>query len=223
MVTPRPRHIDRCALVDLASSGLTLVELFAAIALALVLSGIALPVLRSQIEATRLERAERDVVAIAEALQRFRATNGVWPCRDASGNDSSLALLFSGPTLPTSNPWSASTTWWALAASGADVLDNHLVRNAPRGNQAAAYPTNLNRAWCGSYAAALPLDPWGRPYVVLVAAGHTTPTSSTPVHLLVLSAGLDGQIATTIQSAQAAPTVSAVDPTDIGLVLWRRS
>ncbi|MCA8968626.1 MAG: type II secretion system protein GspG [Planctomycetes bacterium] len=205
------------------SSGMTLVELVASFAVVLLLAGIVVPTVKARIEAARIERAERDITVLGSAVRDFWRANGVWPCRDGAGNADGLDVLVTGATVPTSNPWSSSTDWWSRVSGRSDVLWNHLGRNTPGGSSSAPYPSSRSQGWRGPFLDATPLDPWGRPYVVLVGAGHASPSGSDPVHLVVLSAGSDGEITTPIQLTTSATSTGVIAAGDVGLLVWRRT
>ena len=199
---------------------MTLIEVVATFSVVALLAGLVMPLVRPRVEAARIDRAKRDVEAIAQSLRTFWKTTGVWPCRDGAGNPDGLHLLCSGSRVPTSNPWLSANAWWTrLQTPQSDVLDNHLLRNAPKGSLAQRYPTSGLLAWRGPYNDAIGLDPWDRPYLVLVAAGRASPSGGDPYKLFVLSAGPDGHITTSIGGASGATILGD----DIGLVAWRRS
>lgn len=199
---------------------MTLIEVVLVFAILVTIAGVLLPSVGPRLESARQTRAKADVEELAQALRAFWRGTGVWPTRDASSNADGLRVLFSGPRLPSSNPWASSATWWSTVGSGsADVFDNHLGRNRPGGSSAAAYPSSGKDAWRGPYLSACALDPWGRPYVALVAAGHASVGVSTPVQLFVLSAGPDGQIDT----SSAGLSTDGIAGDDIGLIAWRRT
>ncbi|MCB9919311.1 MAG: type II secretion system protein GspG [Planctomycetes bacterium] len=202
---------------------MTLVEMVAAFAVVILLAGIVVPTVKARIEAARIERAERDVTVLGAAVRDFWHANGVWPCRDGTGNADGIDVLVTGTAIPTSNPWTSSTDWWSRVSGRSDLLSNHLVRNTPGGSSAAKYPSSKSRGWRGPFVDATPLDPWGRPYVVLVGAGHASPAGSDPVHLVVLSAGHDGEISTPIQLTTSAASTGVIATGDVGLLVWRRT
>lgn len=199
---------------------MTLIEVVSVFAILSVLAFALASSIGPRMEANRVKRATRDVETIARALRVFWRTTGVWPCKDASGDVDGLRVLCSGPNLPGSNPWSGSSAWWSAFTSGdADVFDHHLFANRPGANVSASYAASGVKAWRGPYTHACPLDPWGRPYVALVAAGRASASGSDPVQLLVLSAGPNGAIDTPASGAASV----ALQADDIGLVAWRRS
>jgi hypothetical protein len=168
----------------------------------------------------RRARAAADVKLIASAVTSFYKDVGVWPARRSTGVDHALNILGSGPTLPGANPFASDHQFaaWLQNPSHGDTLDNHLRSNTPGGAATHAYPATGAARWRGPYAAAaMPLDPWGRPYLVTVIAGWSTHPSNYK-RLIVLSAGPDGEIDT--QATLAATTTLADD--DIGMILSQR-
>lgn len=200
--------------------GMTLIEIVATFSIVALLAGLVMPLIQPRLEGARIDRATRDVESIAQSLRTFWKTTGVWPCRDGSGDPDGLHVLCSGPRIPVSNPWTSSNAWWTRLQSGpSDVLDHHLYSNTPGGSAAQRYPTSGLLAWRGPYTDTVPLDPWDRPYVVLVAAGRASPSVGDPIKLFVLSAGPDGHMATSIAGASS----TSILGDDIGVVAWRRS
>ena len=93
----------------------------------------------------------------------------------------------------------------AAAGAGWNSLDTHLVTNGH------TYPATGDTRWAGPYAITLPVDPWGRPYVI--NAANFTSLTTPPTPIWVLSAGPNGVINTSIATTAAA-TVTGGD--DIG-------
>ncbi len=200
------------------SAGISFVELLVVVAVLALLAGLIAPVLSGGTEQARVKRASAEVLTIAEALRRFHVSTGGWPTLDAQGERDTLHLLVSGPALPTSDPWGDGSTWWSWIQQGqADLLDNHLFRNRPKGQSTHTYPTGGSSGWRGPYLEPAPLDPWGRPYVVNVVCTWSDSTSQYR-RMWVLSAGPDGRFQT---EASAGPT-AAIAGDDIGLLVWRR-
>jgi prepilin-type N-terminal cleavage/methylation domain-containing protein len=200
--------------------GFTLVEVIVVLAVVLLLTGIAVPMISGYVEDGRRARAEAEVKVIAAAVTSFYKDVGVWPARSSSGTNGVLSVLGSGPTAPTSNPFTAThqfATWLTIPGNG-DTLDNHLLTNTPGGSSGGAYPTSGSARWRGPYTAGgLPLDPWGRPYLVTVISGYSTHATNYK-RLFVLSAGADGEIDT---SADLTATTTLADD-DIGMILSQR-
>lgn len=204
----------------LRQAGFTLVEVIVVLAVILLLAGIAVPMVDSYIKDAQRARAKSEVKVLGAAIMSFYKDLGVYPGRNSSGTDNTLRVLGSGAALPASNPFTNSTTWnsWLLNASYGDTFDNHLIENTPQGAAAQAYPTTGERRWYGPYLAdTAPLDPWGRPYVIMLLSFFSTDATNYK-KAIILSAGPDGAIST-------APTTTAtteISGDDIGLVLSRR-
>jgi prepilin-type N-terminal cleavage/methylation domain-containing protein len=201
------------------SRGFTLVEVVVVLAVVLLVSSLAVPVVSGYLQDGRRAQAEADVRKLAAALTRFYKDNGCYPSRYRTNNDL-LSVLVSGPAVPAGNPWAAGHQFatWASGASSGDSLDHHLCVNAPQGEPANAYPTTSIARWRGPYLPGpAPLDPWGRPYVVNVIASWSTSTTQYK-RLYVLSAGPNGVIDTN----HLARTIDDIGGDDIGVILTER-
>lgn len=210
--TQLPRH-DR-------QQGFTLVEVIVVLSVILLLTGIAVPMLSSYMEDGRRARAESECKTIGAAMMSFYKDVGRYPARNGSGVDDYVYVLATGTTKATSNPWSAGHTWanWAMNATRGDIVDNHLLTNAPSGQTSAAYATTGNMKWRGPYIAGpAPLDPWGRPYVINVISGYYN-NATNYKRLWVVSAGPNGQFDTSYTAT--ATTDLAGD--DIGFMAVQR-
>ena len=83
-----------------------------------------------------------------------------------------------------------------MSSTQGDLVDNHRLRNTPQASSSAAYATTGSLRWRGPYVnGGTPLDPWGRPYVINVVAGHSTHATNYK-RLWVISAGPDGEFDT---------------------------
>lgn len=199
-------------------AGVSLLELLAVLAILAVLAGLLGRAAGRDTEDARRTRAAADVQALADALTTFEATVGRWPTLDAAGRVDRVRVLLSGAAIPAANPWTAGHAFWSWTRSGyADLLQHHLVQNAPSGGSGQRYATNLALGWRGPYLDACPLDPWGRPYVANVIAAHSTSPASHR-QLLVLSAGPDGRF----QTVAAAAAGQQVGGDDVGCLVWQR-
>lgn len=200
--------------------GFTLVEIVVVIAVVLLLTGIAVPMISGYVEDGRRARAQSEVKTLAASVEMFYSNTSLWPARDASGTDNRLYVLTSGPTPVTAanNPWLSTHAWitWASGAQG-DTMDNHLVLNQPKATAAAAYPTTGEVAWRGPYSDGTPLDPWGRPYIMLVRSAFDG-NATNYKRVMLLSAGPDGRIDT----RQQARSTDDFRGDDIGIILHQR-
>jgi len=203
-----------------AEQGFTLVEIVVVIAVVLLLTGIAVPMISGYVEDGRRARAQSEVKTLAASAELFYANTSLWPARDAAGTDNRLFVLTSGSTAVTAanNPWLATHAWitWAGGAQG-DLMNNHLTFNQPKGTAAAAYPMTGEVAWRGPYSEGTPLDPWGRPYIMLVRSAWDG-NATNYKRVMLLSAGPNGRI-DTLQQARSTDDFR-VD--DIGIILHQR-
>ena len=200
--------------------GFTLVEVVVVLAVVLLLSAIAVPLVSNYIEDGRRTRATAEVRVIAAAVTNVFKDYGKWPARNNAGTDNVLYVLYSGPTLPAANPFAAAHTFntWALDGTHGDVLDNQLLANTPKGAAGGAYPTTGEFRWRGPYlAGGMGNDPWNRPYVVNVIAGHST-NAVNYKRVFVLSAGPNGIIDTSAN----ATTTTDITGDDIGMIVNQR-
>ena len=200
-------------------SGLTLIEVVVVLAVVVVLSSIAVPMVSGYLQDGRRQRAEADVRMLAAALTQFYKDNGCYPARYQSNNNL-LSVLCTGRAIPGANPWAAAHPFatWSMAACSGDVMDNHLRTNTPQGEARNAYPITAAARWRGPYLSApAPLDPWGRPYVVNVISSWSG-SATQYKRLYLLSAGPNG----TIDTSGLARTNDDIGGDDIGVVLIER-
>ena len=201
-------------------AGFTLVEVIVVLAVVLLLTGIAVPMISGYMGDGRRARAEAEVKVIASAVTSFYKDVGTWPARSSAGTDNSIYVLCTGSTLPAANPFVRSHRFsnWLLDGTHGDTLDNHLLNNTPGDAGGAAYATTGSMRWRGPYSAgSLPVDPWGHPYLVTVIAGFSN-NANNYKRLLVLSAGADG----IINTAATLRADGDIAGDDIGLILSQR-
>jgi len=183
-------------------SGFTLIEVVVVVAVIAILAAVLTPYITKYIDDSKIAKARNEAQVIGGAMTNFYKDTGTWPNRNAAGVVWVLPY-YTGPVTPavaaifTAAPVVVPPVV-AWAGSGTAVpLDNSLLTNGT----GAAYPQNGDLMWKGPYVgAALPSDPWGRPYMINVAA--TGP-------IWVLSAGPNGKI-------QTAVTDTVVGGDDIG-------
>lgn len=201
--------------------GFTLVEVIVVIAVILLLTGIAVPMIGGYIADGRKARARADVKAIATGLFAFYKDVASWPTRNANGRINRVRVLYTGEKLPLDNPFLVEHSWnsWALDGEHGDVLDNHLLNNEPQGSADSRYTTKGERAWHGPYLSGpMGEDPWGRPYVIFLYSGFSTSTVNYK-RIYVLSAGEDGELDTDPMATSKTP----VSDDDIGLIIYQRT
>lgn len=201
--------------------GLKPVHLVILLAVGLVISGVAVPVVSRTSDDSQRQQAEADARMLAAALEAFRRDTGSFPTRNRQGEGDRLYALMTGARQPVNNPFSSWHYFerWARDSEHGDVLDHHLIDNAPGGRDGAAYPTRGERAWRGPYLERkAPLDPWGRPYVINVISAWYR-HSSAYKRVFVLSAGPNGRIDTSYYSG--AEYEIAGD--DVGVIVHTRT
>ncbi|MHC5063306.1 MAG: type II secretion system protein GspG [Planctomycetota bacterium] len=204
------------------NSGFTLVEVIVVLAVVLLLSGIAVPLISGYVEDSKRARGEAEVKMLAAAVSSVYKDVGIFPSRNSSSSNSTVRCLWSGPTAPTASTFVSSGGHnfyqWAASTTNGDSLDNQLLSNTPQGSSGAAYPTTGNIRWRGPYlAGSSPLDPWGRPYLVNVYSSFNTHNTNNK-RIFVLSAGPDGRIDTN-ERARATDDITG---DDIAIILHQR-
>jgi prepilin-type N-terminal cleavage/methylation domain-containing protein len=198
--------------------GFTLVEVIVVLSVVLLLTGIAVPMLSTYMEDGRRARAESECKTIGAAVLGFYKDVGVYPSRNSSSSNNTLTVLMTGPSIPSTSPWNAAHAWITDGTgSNGDVLDNHLVLNQPQSTTGAAYPMTGVTRWRGPYTGPLPVDPWGRPYIVNMQSGWSVDTTNYK-RVWVISAGADG----IFQSNANASATDDILGDDIGYLLSQR-
>jgi type II secretory pathway pseudopilin PulG len=183
---------------DCIQSGFGLPAAIVTLAIAVLLTGMAVPLLENLFGEGKHNQARADLESIAAAVRDFYRHTGRWPTRSAAGGEDALYLLCSGETPPQSNPFERNhgLTNWLLDPTAVDTVDNQLLHNTPGGDARQAYPTTGGLRWRGPYLAqSMPVDPWGRPYLVTVRCAVAT-SGLTNRRMFALSAGPNGRIDT---------------------------
>ena len=180
--------------------GFTLIEVVVVVAVIAILAAVLTPYITKYIDDSKIAKARNEVQVIAAAVTNAYKDLGRWPNRNTAATD--YGGLYTGVTTPAVAFFGAATGWTA-AGAGWNALDTHLVTNGH------TYPAAGDTKWAGPYAATLPVDPWGRPYVINAANFTSATTPPTPVW--VLCAGPNGIVNTNIATAT---TVTGGD--DIG-------
>ena len=182
--------------------GFTLIEVVVVVAVIAILAAVLTPYITKYIDDSKIAKARNEAQAIAAAVTTAFKDLGRWPNRNTAVAD--YGGLFTGTVAPTAAFLAAAG--WAAPGAQWNSLDTHLVTNGH------TYPVAGDTKWAGPYATTLPVDPWGRPYVINAANFQTQPAPpAAPIPVWVLSAGPDGVVNTPIA---AATTVTVGD--DIG-------
>lgn len=180
--------------------GFTLIEVVVVVAVIAILAAVLTPYITKYIDDSKIAKARNEAQVIAAAVTNAYKDLGRWPNRINAATD--YGGLYTGATTPAVAFFGAATGWTA-AGAGWNALDTHLVTNGH------TYPAAGDTKWSGPYATTLPVDPWGRPYVI--NAANFTSAVVPPIPVWILSAGPNGVIETNIA---AATTVTGGD--DIG-------
>jgi type II secretory pathway pseudopilin PulG len=152
-----------------AGQGLTFIEILIVLAVIISLAGILAPFVADEIDRAAAREASAEVQMIADGLRRYVADTGLFPTGDFGQKG---FRWLSGDGIP---PY-----WRGDDGEPRDRLDAYLVT----GDRA-------NDKWKGPYLNAIPPDPWGRAYVVYVAAYFRDDEG-----VWVLSAGENGLVET---------------------------
>ena len=201
--------------------GFTLVEVVVVLGVILLLAGIAVPLVNGYIEDSQRARARSEVKMLGAAVMSMYKDLHIVPARNSAGTDNTLRVLGTGPSVPTTNPFLNNSSWnsWFMSGSYGDTFDNQLINNTPQGTASAAFTTSGEFRWRGPYLADnASLDPWGRPYLLMVRSFYDTNATNWK-KVIILSAGPDGQVDT---SPSCSATTDITDD-DIGFVLSQRS
>jgi len=180
--------------------GFTLIEVVVVVAVIAILAAVLTPYITKYIDDSKVAKARNEAQVIAAAVTNAYKDLGRWPNRINATTD--YGGLYTGATTPAAAFFGAATGWTA-AGAGWNALDTHLVTNGH------TYPATGDTRWAGPYAVTLPVDPWGRPYVINAANFTSATTPPTPVW--VLSAGPNGVINTSIATTPAASVTGGDD------------
>ncbi len=191
---------------NVRKAGFSLFEVLIAVAIVAVVSvAIGVPVVRS-LNKGKAARAQSDAQVIGSAILEFYKDVGQWPAQaDRDPNPEAWRLVGNyslgggNNGIPGGNAKVSGASGWCKEGH-ALTLTEQLVRNR-QGKLRTLYAESANPqsvpGWNGPYLDRVPLDPWGRPYVVNI--GHAHPavagsrTSDNDYHnVMVLSAGRNG-------------------------------
>lgn len=172
--------------------GFTLIEVIVVAGIIAILAGVLVPMIFNQIDEAKKTRALADTKSIQSALIAFKKDVGVWPYNSgAFGSNTSDVTL-----LATINP--AEISAGDMTQIGALKYDTSKIQNIKDHLTDAAVATAIyGDKWKGPYLADIPLDPWGKPYIIPVSLlVPTTPPYSGPIW--IFSAGPNGVFDTDI-------------------------
>ena len=206
--------------------GFTLIEVIIAVALVAVMAAVIYPPMIRNLREGKTTRCKSDAQTIGLAIMEFYRDVGAWPVAESAdpvdrlvGNDrlggGNAGIARGSQSVPGSDQWAISGTPSTLSA--------HLIRN-----RSAAVDTlwritdNPAEApgWHGPYLNSVPLDPWGRPYVINIRYGQAAVTGTLSENydrhnMMVLSAGPNGLFETILSNADFDESIGG---DDIGFV-----
>lgn len=207
--------------------GFTLMEIIIVLAVVAALAAALAPMAFRYMDDAKKTQAQNDANQIAQAVSKFFQDTGLppyknntdpitpnftpkVPAKQAGDYDCLYGAAGNAPTSATDSggTWTGGGGGVACQAASTtrDVLANHLISNTPGGSSSKAYVTTGKNAWRGPYLPSIPADPWGNAYLVNI--GKADPALSTKKAVWVISAGPNGQIETTSDTA-ASGTVTA--------------
>ena len=192
-------------------SGFTLIEILVAVSILAILSAALTPLVIKYVNDGRRARTLSDAQVIAQAIQAFNLDTGRWPVNnDANLNDAGeLSRLvglpegFTAADIPNGAGAAPGDNNWDGGGNGgaAGALEDHLIFNRTTA-QDPLYPTSASPpsppGWNGPYMKAIPVDPWGRPFVCNVRylqdanVAGTTQTERDQHAVFCLSSGPNG-------------------------------
>lgn len=210
------------------SGGFTLIEILVAVAILAILSAALTPLVVKYLNDARRARALSDSQTIGQAILAFNLDTGRWPVNNDGDTAGELSRLVGLPlaqinaaNIPDGAGAPGAGNWDGGGNGGvAGALEDHLIGNARTGlspiyNPSATAPEPPG--WNGPYLKAVPLDPWGQPYVCNVryldGARVTGVTAAEEDNHAVfcLSAGPDGTFNTSFADATELATPGGDD------------
>ncbi len=206
------------------NAGFTLFEVIIAVALVAIMAIAIAPPLIKNLNEGKVARAQSDAQVIGNAVAAFYKDVGDWPLQYDADTAYDLARLAGNADMGGGNNGlpsgvdGASNGWRSRGLAG--TLDNLLIRNSDgSGNTPLYTPSSsphVRPGWNGPYLDRVPLDPWGRPFVVNVYYARNDVATAPQHNVMVISAGPDGRFQTPFADAQTNEQVSG---DDIGYVI----
>lgn len=199
--------------------GFTLMEIIVVLAIIAALGAALTPLAFGYLQDARKTQAQHDANQIAAAIGSFLKDTGLPPYKNTTSADKIPAkesadfeclVSATGNGFTSAADSTASWTTCYTASSTKDTLENHLIVNAPLGNAAKLYKITGKTAWKGPYLPSIPVDPWGRPFLVNIK--QADPAAATPKAAWVISSGPNGTLETAFdQNAGVAISPSGDD------------
>jgi len=187
--------------------GFTLIEVIVVAAIIAILAGILVPMIFSQIDESKITRAQGDVKTIATAISRYRMDTGYFPkINPAVAIDPAV-----GPVTAYETLFSLGVQL-ALPAGFLTTIGDLGDNLSPGAAAKNVYTTGgfFEKKWKGPYLSTFTSDPWGNAYVVNVV------NDTAEKNVWVLSAGPNGVFDTDSTSSQ-------LQKDDIGVIVGNKS
>jgi len=214
----------------LGEKGYTLIEVAAVVAVTATLAAVVVPVAVDKVNQAKITSANMQCKQIGAAITGFVKDTGIFPTRDSSGQDRSVAILYSGEYANFSGSLPVLTgADWVCTSLPSDTdcrLYNHLGRDDGRYTGTAGDGV---MDWKGPYLDEIGTDPWGRPYLVLSAGfcpynADKDPNAPSDYYGWILSAGPNGKVDTygkgSVLNGDSSGNVQD-EADDIGYVFYR--
>jgi general secretion pathway protein G len=193
------------------SNGFTLIELAVVLAIIAVLAAVLTPMVTGYLDQARLARAQADVRTLADAIKLYNRDTGRWPIYYTSANYGTDTVGSNELSTSTGNLPTGGNGWTSTNVSiGTTSLELYL-NNDYSVVGSASFP---KAGFRGPYVRTVDSDPWGNKYL-LNATDLSRANSGN--HAFVISAGPNGTLETTRDSATTA-TLTAGGDDVIGVI-----
>lgn len=220
--------------------GTKLVEVLVGVATLVIVCAALTPMVLQLSDDERPVRAREGAEALGRAILAFHADTGHWPVSDDGdladeGEVSRLVGLprarLGGFPLPRGDGVTPGSDDWAGSGAGgaAAALEDFLILNRDADTDPLYPPPDpapAARGWRGPYLDAVPLDPWGRPFLVNVRyldgarVAGVAGVEAERRAVFVISAGANGRFETPFGGAP--PADAAVGGDDVAWLLEAR-
>lgn len=190
--------------------GFTMLEMITVLAVIGTMAAVLTPMVLNYLEDAKRTKAESDVKSLAGVILNLTKDVRHLPIyKDGKQTTGAPDIdLLRGPgNDPTDN--TTANQGWALSTN-TDLLENHLVKNAPAGSTDKKYATEGRFSWRGPYIEKITEDPWGNRYLVNIKNGN--PSDNPGKVIWVITAGPNGVLETNPNAlADSGPTVGGDD------------
>lgn len=149
--------------------GFTLIDVVVVVSVIAILVAVLSPYITRYIDDSKIAKARNETQGIGGALTNFNKDVVQWPKRNPTDGAGVINVHYTGILPPNHAAYpdliNGKTGWSGPYAA----IDNSILSNGTSGSLYPVPPADL--AWKGPYASSsLPMDPWGRPYLINVPA-----------------------------------------------------